>query len=113
VPDMTQRESSAAPIYRGMDRVTLDAAYNNSAAVADSAGRLADWHRRSMAIRATPGALLDVPYGAQQRSRLDYLPAGPPARRFSCLSMAVIGNETAKTSFPSWRRVRAHTALMS
>lgn len=76
--DTTQRKSRAEPIYRGMDRATLDAAYNNSAAVTDSAERLADWHRRSVEIRAMPGARLDVPYGTQERARLDYLPADAP-----------------------------------
>jgi arylformamidase len=76
VADTTQDESHAAPIYRGMDRATLDAAYNNSAAVADSAQWLADWRRRSMAAQAMPGARLDIPYGPRERARLDYLPAG-------------------------------------
>jgi arylformamidase len=76
VADTTQAESHAAPIYRGMDRANLDAAYNNSAAVADSTQRLADWRQRSMAARAMPGARLDIPYGPRERARLDYLPAG-------------------------------------
>ena len=33
--------ADASPIYRGMDRAALDAAYNNSAAVPDSAERIA------------------------------------------------------------------------
>jgi arylformamidase len=78
VPDTTQRESLAAPIYRGMDRATLDAAYNNSAAVIDSAERLAVWQRRSLAIRSIPGARVDVPYGTGERTRFDYLPSGAP-----------------------------------
>jgi len=66
------------PIYRGMDRATLDAAYNNSAAVADSARWLEQWRHRSDAVRAMPGARLDVAYGPKQRTRLDYFSAGPP-----------------------------------
>jgi arylformamidase len=64
------------PVSRGMDRATLDAAYNNSAAVADSAEWTADWRRRSPAVRAMHGARLDVAYGAKERQRLDYFPAG-------------------------------------
>ena len=71
----TKRESHAALIYRGMDQPTLDAAYNNSAAVSDSAKWLADWDRRSKAIRAMPGARLDVRYGNRERALFDYLPA--------------------------------------
>jgi arylformamidase len=66
----------AAPIYRGMDRATLDAAYNNSAAVADSAEWLARWRGRSASVRAMRGARLDVPYGSRERQKIDYLPAG-------------------------------------
>ena len=38
-------------VYRSMDRQALDAAYNNSAAVADSDRYLTDWQRRSEALR--------------------------------------------------------------
>ena len=36
-------------IWRGMTRAQLDAAYNNSAAVKNSAEKLADWTARSTA----------------------------------------------------------------
>lgn len=64
------------PIYRGMDRAALDAAYNNSAAVADSADRVQRWRERSAVIRARPDARLDVAYGPAPRMRLDYFPCG-------------------------------------
>jgi arylformamidase len=67
-----------APIYRGMSRAALDAAYNNSAAVADSERWLERWRRRSDEVRGVPGARLDVAYGPKQRTRLDYFPAGRP-----------------------------------
>ena len=69
---------AASPIlYRGMDRAALDAAYNNSAAVADSQEWVARWREQSAAIRAQPNAKLDVRYGRQPRAELDYFPAGP------------------------------------
>src|ERR1043166_1843228 len=64
-------------LYRGMDRAALDAAYNNSAAVAESQEWVARWRAESAAIRAEPNAVLDVRYGRQPRARLDYFPAGP------------------------------------
>jgi arylformamidase len=67
-----------SPIYRGMSRAALDAAYNNSAAVADSDRWLEQWRRRSAELRAAPGARLDIAYGPKQRTRLDYFPAGRP-----------------------------------
>jgi len=63
-------------IYRSMDRAALDAAYNNSAAVADSDRWLERWCQRSDAVRAMPGARLDVVYGSKERTRLDYFSAG-------------------------------------
>jgi arylformamidase len=66
----------AQPLYRGMDRAALDAAYNNSAAVADSGQWLEQWRRRSDAVRGAPGARLDIAYGPKERTRLDYFSAG-------------------------------------
>jgi acetyl esterase/lipase len=58
-----------------MDQQALDAAYNNSAAVADSDQYLADWLRRSEALRARMPDHLDLAYGDAPRARLDFFPA--------------------------------------
>jgi arylformamidase len=76
VTDTAQPAARTAPIYRGMDRATLDSAYNNSAAVADSARWLETWRLRSMVVRAMRGVRLDVPYASGERTRLDYFPWG-------------------------------------
>jgi arylformamidase len=77
---MSSGDSPAeAAIYRGMNRAALDAAYNNSAAVTDSAARLAQWTERSAAVRAAGDARLDLAYGPRPRNRLDYFPSGKPA----------------------------------
>jgi arylformamidase len=76
---MTDTTRSAdSPIYRGMNRAALDAAYNNSAAVADSERWLERWRRRSDEVRGAPGARLDIAYGPKERNRLDYVPSGRP-----------------------------------
>ena len=62
-------------IYRDMDQAGLDAGYNNTAAVADSARILADWDRRSAALAATVPAHLDLRYDARERNRVDFFPA--------------------------------------
>lgn len=62
-------------IYRGMERAALDAAYNNSAAVAESSEILADWDARSRALRAARPEHLDVRYGPEERNRIDYFVA--------------------------------------
>jgi arylformamidase len=64
-------------LYRGMDRAALDAAYNNSAAVADSARILQDWDARSARLRAARPQHLDLRYGPAERSRIDYFVADP------------------------------------
>jgi arylformamidase len=63
--------------YRGMDRATLDAAYNNSAAVAASPAILADWKARSARLREARPRHLDLRYGPAERNRIDYFAARP------------------------------------
>ena len=67
-------------LYREMVRAELDAAYNNTAAVGQTKrdAYLADWTRRSDAMRTTPGARLDLRYGDGARHRLDVFPCGTP-----------------------------------
>ena len=62
-------------VYGSMDQPALDAAYNNFAAVADSDRYLADWVRRSEALRACMPVHLDLAYGDAPRARLDFFPA--------------------------------------
>lgn len=63
-------------IYRGMDQAVLDAAYNNTAAVADSALILADWEKRSGALASEHPEYLDLRYGPRERNRIDYFHCG-------------------------------------
>jgi arylformamidase len=74
--DTSERPAATNAIYRGMDRAALDAASNNSAAVADSAELMARGRERSAAVRAGPRARLDIPYGSRPRERLDYFSSG-------------------------------------
>ena len=62
-------------VYREMSQVQLDAAYNNSAAVADSPVIVADWQARSERLRAAHPELLDLRYGPAERNRIDYFAA--------------------------------------
>jgi arylformamidase len=73
---MTSEQSAGGAIYRGMDKAALDAAYNNSAAVANSADLMARGRERSTVVRAGPRAKLDVVYGSRPRERLDYFASG-------------------------------------
>src|SRR5260221_10212019 len=68
-----------AALYRGMDRPTLDAAYNNGAAVANSAQIVADWQGRSDRLRSSASELR---YGTAERHRIDLFEAAPGAPPF-------------------------------
>lgn len=64
-------------LYRGMGREALDVAYNNAAAVVDSAAFIARWDRESVAIReqAASGSELrvelNIRYANTERGTLD------------------------------------------
>jgi arylformamidase len=65
-------------LYRGMDKAALDAAYNNSLAVKNSADLMADFGLRSIRARAMPGVVLGLRYGPAARNLIDYFPADRP-----------------------------------
>ena len=62
-------------MYRGMDRAALDAAYNNAAAVKDSAQIVAQWEERSARLRAAHPEGMDLRYGPEERNRIDFFAA--------------------------------------
>jgi arylformamidase len=63
-------------IYRGMDRVALDAAYDNTGAVADVQDYRERWWKVSAALRAAAPSRCDLRYGERPRATLDYFPGG-------------------------------------
>jgi acetyl esterase/lipase len=63
-------------LYRGMDRAALDAGYNNTAAVANSAQIVAEWQARSNRLRPSARELV---YGKRERNRIDLFEAGKDA----------------------------------
>ena len=67
-----------AELYRGMDRAALDAAYNNGAAVRNSAQIVTDWQARSESLRARHAATMDLRYGPAERNRIDLFRAAQP-----------------------------------
>ena len=89
---MTQ-PSAAEAVYRGMDRATLDAAYNNGAAVKDRDEFIARWQAASAAVRSGPQTRLDIPHGGRPRERFDYFATGrarPPLFVFFLIGVVVI-----------------------
>ncbi len=58
-----------------MHQIALDAAYDNTAAVRESAQILVDWDQRSAALAAARSQHLDLRYGPRERNRIDYFGA--------------------------------------
>jgi arylformamidase len=64
--------------WRDMDQATLDAAYNNGRAVADSPRMVENWERRSRLTRERIPCELDLRYGPAERNRIDLFKAAAP-----------------------------------
>jgi acetyl esterase/lipase len=62
-------------IYRGMNRPTLDAAYNNVKAVAGFPSIFADFKARSAKITSRLDCIRDIAYGGGERERFDLIRA--------------------------------------
>jgi len=66
-------------LYRGMDKVALDAAYNNSGVVGGAEGRdkiIAEYTARTRALDARAKPKRDLAYGKAPRQRLDFYAGG-------------------------------------
>lgn len=74
---MTQPAHSEPPrTYRGMDRATIDVAYDNAAAFGDVPYWREVWRTRTGQLSIPRGALLDIPYGSGPRQTIDLFPVG-------------------------------------
>lgn len=78
-PDAFIAPRIEAPDWVSLDREALGLAFNNAAAVPESAAIVARWEERSQAIRAAHGHALDLAYGDKPRNRIDLIRA-PGAR---------------------------------
>lgn len=63
-------------VWGSFTQAALDAAYNNMAAVPDSAERLADWEARSAELQARLPSELGLAYGPGERNRIDVFRCG-------------------------------------
>jgi arylformamidase len=68
--------NGTAMVWGRFTQAALDAAYNNTIAVAQSAETLARLTERSKAMRMRAGVQLDVAYGPRLRQRYDLFPCG-------------------------------------
>lgn len=65
-------------VYKGMSRIELDAAYNNSLAVANSTELMAGFDELSAQLRRRPEVRIGLRYGPAPRNLIDYFPAAQP-----------------------------------
>jgi acetyl esterase/lipase len=62
-----------------LSQAERDAAYDNNAAVKNSAALIAERNQRSEAMRTSRKAFLDIPYGERERTKIDLYPAADKA----------------------------------
>jgi arylformamidase len=61
--------------WAALSQAERDAAYDNNAAVRNSATLIAERNQASEALRASRNSFLDVPYGDRERTKIDLYPA--------------------------------------
>lgn len=62
-----------------LSQAERDAAYDNTAAVKNSAALIAERNEASAALRASRKSFLDIPYGDRERTKIDIYPAADGA----------------------------------
>ena len=72
--------------WDALSQTERDAAYDNNAAVKNSAVLIAERNEASAALRASRKSFLDVPYGDRERTKIDLYPAAD--RTAPCLVFA-------------------------
>jgi arylformamidase len=71
----TDRPSDPRTNWTTLSQAERDAAYDNNAAVKNSAALIAERNQLSEALRASRNSFLDVPYGERERTKIDLYPA--------------------------------------
>lgn len=61
--------------WAALSQAERDAAYDNNAAVKNSAALIAERNEASATLRASRKSMLDVPYGGRERTMIDLFPA--------------------------------------
>ena len=74
---MATRDRSSDPRlnWATLSQVERDAAYDNNAAVKNSAALIAERNQLSETLRASRKSFLDIPYGDRERTKVDLYPA--------------------------------------
>ena len=75
--DISAKEKTLDPRlnWATLSQAERDAAYDNNAAVKNSAALIAERNQMSEALRASRKSFLDMPYGDRERTKIDLYPA--------------------------------------
>jgi arylformamidase len=79
IPATKEKTTDPRLNWAALSQAERDAAYDNNAAVKNSAALIADRNQRSEALRASREAYLDIPYGDRERTKIDLYPAADKA----------------------------------
>jgi hypothetical protein len=90
--------------WHALSQAERDAAYDNNAAVKNSAALIAERNQASETLRASRKSFLDVPYGDREKTKIDLYP--PPTRRHLVWSSctAVTGSAIRAKCLPCWSK---------
>lgn len=72
---LAMNNSFGAPDWRTLSQQDRDRAFNNGAAVPNSASLVDDWDERSLKLRSEHPETLNLAYGPRERNRIDFLKA--------------------------------------
>ena len=98
-------------VWASLDEARRNAAYDNNAAVANSAALVEARNAASAAYRKAHSGSLDIPYAPGARTAFDLYPARRPARALSRLHpWRLLAPEFARALRRLWRRVGASLA---
>ena len=76
-------------VYREFSQEDLDAAYDNTRAVFESAKILEGFEIRSAEIAAAFPDTMDIPYGTLPREKIDYFPGNPGSPILVCFHQRI------------------------
>jgi arylformamidase len=75
MPETRDRPLDPRTNWAALSQAGRDAAYDNNAAVKNSAALIAERNDASKALRASRKSFLDLPYGPRERTKIDLYPA--------------------------------------
>ena len=96
--------------WAALSQAERDAAYDNNAAVKNSAALIAERNQLSETLRASRKSFLDVPYGDRERTKIDLYPAADKAAPCLVFLHGGTGSAIRAKCLPCWSKASPPTA---